>query len=58
MDRGLFRHKPGAEPRTGRYPGKRKITRTLQHHELVLEKRYLFKEGMLFYITPDVLLSL
>jgi AraC family transcriptional regulator, transcriptional activator for feuABC-ybbA operon len=48
----------------GKYPGK-VVTRTLQHHELALftggkggiiieNKRYQIKEGMLFYISPDV----
>jgi len=47
----------------GRYPSK--ITRTIQNHELAFftggkgsiiieNKRYLIKEGMLFYICPDV----
>ncbi|MGG2093538.1 AraC family transcriptional regulator [Bacillus sp. S13(2024)] len=47
----------------------RKITRTLQHHALVFftrgkgsiiieKKRYEIKEGMLFYLCPDVLHSL
>ncbi|HTK05771.1 MAG TPA: AraC family transcriptional regulator [Ktedonobacteraceae bacterium] len=47
----------------------RKITRTLQHHELIFvsggkgsvlieKKRYQIKEGMLFYIRPDVLHSI
>ncbi|BBB90922.1 MAG TPA: AraC family transcriptional regulator [Methylomusa anaerophila] len=47
----------------------RKITRTLQHHELIFisggsgsiiieEKRYPVKKGMLFYISPDVLHSI
>ncbi|MBP2630369.1 MAG: btr 2 [Firmicutes bacterium] len=46
-----------------------KITRTLQHHEIVFftegkgniiieKKRYSVKEGMLFYICPDVLHSI
>lgn len=47
----------------------RKITRTLQHHALVFftrgkgsiiieKKRYEIKEGMLFYLCPDVLHSI
>lgn len=47
----------------------RKITRTIQHHELIFftggkgsiiiaKKRYQVKEGMLFYICPDVLHSI
>jgi len=47
----------------------RKITRTIQHHELAFftggkggiiieNKRYSVKEGMLFYICPDVLHSI
>lgn len=47
-----------------KYPSK--ITRTLQHHELILvtggkgnvvvkNKSYRIKEGMMFYICPDVL---
>jgi AraC-like DNA-binding protein len=52
---------------SGRYPSK--ITRTIQHHELVFvtggkgtiiieKKRYQVKAGMLFYICPDVLHSI
>jgi AraC-like DNA-binding protein len=50
-----------------KYPSK--ITRTIQHHELVFvtggkgsiiteKKRYQVKEGMLFYICPNVLHSI
>lgn len=46
-----------------------KITRTIQHHELLFviegygsitinEKKYQIKKGMLFYISPDVLHSI
>jgi AraC family transcriptional regulator, transcriptional activator for feuABC-ybbA operon len=47
----------------------RKLTRTIQHHELIFvtggkgsiiieKKRYQLREGMLFYICPDVLHSI
>jgi AraC-type DNA-binding domain-containing proteins len=52
---------------TGGYP--KRITRTLQHHELILitgekgsitweRKKYSIKDGMLLYICPDVLHSM
>ena len=51
----------------GRYPSK--ITRTIKHHELIFitggkgsiifeKRRYPVKEGMLFYICPDVVHSI
>lgn len=67
----LFFHIHYCKFRQFNEPGKylTKITRTIQHHEIIFftrgkgsiktaKKRYPVKEGMLFYIYPDVLHSI